>query len=51
MRDLTTLRSKANLDGYELFLRQLLESNVSVPTAGTVRIGFETLEGVSDLSW
>ena len=42
--DLTTLKSKANLDGYELFLRQLLETNLSISTAGTVRINFETVE-------
>lgn len=45
--DLATLKSKANLDGYELFLRQLLESNVSVSTAGTVRIRFDKLEDVT----
>jgi hypothetical protein len=45
--DVATLKSRANIDGYELFLRQLLESNVSIPTAGTVRINFETLQGVS----
>ena len=43
--DLSTLRSKANVDDYELFLRQLLETNLSVPTAGTVRVTFETLHG------
>lgn len=44
--DLSTLRNKANVDGYELFLRQLLETSLSVSTAGTVRITFETLHGV-----
>ncbi len=38
--DLATLKQKPDLDGYELFLRQLLEANLSVPTAGTVRIEF-----------
>lgn len=44
--DLSTLRNKANVDGYELFLRQLLESGLSVPTAGTVRIAFERVNDV-----
>lgn len=38
--DLATLKQKPDLDGYELFLRQLLESNLSVPTAATVRVDF-----------
>jgi hypothetical protein len=42
--DLKTLGSKPNLDGYELFLRNLLERELSIPTAGTVRISFEHLE-------
>lgn len=33
--------SKGNPDGYELFLRQLLDTNLSVPTAMTVKIRFE----------
>jgi hypothetical protein len=41
--DLATLGSKANVDGYELFLRQLLETGLSVPTAATVRIRFEPI--------
>lgn len=43
--DLATLGSKANVDGYELFLRQLLETGLSVPTAATVRIAFESIGG------
>jgi hypothetical protein len=43
--DFSTLGSKNNPDGYELFLRQLLDANLSVSTAGTVRIRFETLGG------
>lgn len=39
--DLATLGSKANVDGFELFLRQLLDTNLSVPTAQTVRIRFD----------
>ena len=38
--DMATLR-KPNRDGYELFLRQHLDVNLSVPTAGIVSIGFE----------
>jgi hypothetical protein len=41
--DLKTLGSKANLDGYELFLRQLLDTGLSVSTASTVRIRFPTV--------
>lgn len=43
--DLQTLGSKADKDGYELFLRQLLERSLSVPTAGIVHIGFERIGG------
>ena len=42
--DLQTLR-KGNSDGYELFLRQLLDDSLSVPTAGIVRISFESVAG------
>ncbi len=42
-QDVATLGSKANIDGYELFLRQLLETGLSVSTAGTVRISFEPI--------
>ncbi|WP_370500599.1 DUF262 domain-containing protein [Mycolicibacterium sp. jd] len=40
--DFDTLGSKGNVDGYELFLRQLLDANLTVATAATVRISFET---------
>ncbi|AXV04992.1 hypothetical protein DVS28_a0285 [Euzebya pacifica] len=43
--DMQTLGSKANRDGYELFLRQVLDANLSVHTAATVRIHFEEAEG------
>ncbi len=39
--DMGTLGSKANRDGYELFLRQHLDNTLSIPTAGIVRITFE----------
>jgi hypothetical protein len=38
--DFATFGSKQNADGYELFLRQLLDDNLSAPTASTVRIRF-----------
>ena len=44
-QDLQTLGAKANLDGYELFLRQLLDSGLNVTTAGTVRIRFPEVDG------
>lgn len=44
--DLATLASKSNRDGYELFLRQLLDANLSVQTAGTVKIRFESVGGL-----
>lgn len=43
--DLGTLGKKQDLDGFELFLRQLLDNALSVPTAGKVRIRFESSEG------
>ena len=43
--DLRTLGSKGNPDGYELFLRQLLDNALSAPTAATVRIHFEPYAG------
>ena len=46
LADMQTLGRKANRDGYELFLRQLLDNDLSVPTAGTVHIGFETIDGM-----
>ena len=42
--DVQTLGSKGSRDGYELFLRQLLDNSLSVPTAGIVRIDFETVD-------
>ena len=39
--DFKTLGGKGTVDGYELFLRQLLDTNLSVNTAATVRIRFE----------
>ena len=44
--DMSTLGSKANVDGYELFLRQHLDNNLSIQTAGVVRIQFEKLDGL-----
>jgi hypothetical protein len=43
--DYTTLGSKPNADGFELFLRQKLDSELSVPTAGIVKIRFEPVGG------
>ncbi|MCV7042826.1 hypothetical protein BST36_25730 [Mycolicibacterium moriokaense] len=43
--DFQTLGSKGNADGYELFLRQLLDNGLSVPSAMTVRIRFENARG------
>ena len=42
--DIASLGSKSNLDGFELFLRDLLDANLSATTAGTVRTSFETLD-------
>lgn len=42
--DMRTL-GQPNADAYERFLRQLLDRSLSVPTAGTVQIGFERVEG------
>ena len=39
--DMASLRSRATPDGYELFLRQLIDSQLSIPSAGVVRIEFE----------
>ncbi|MER7014281.1 DUF262 domain-containing protein [Saccharopolyspora sp. NPDC000359] len=41
--DMATL-GKANEDAYELFLRQVLDSNLSSPTAATVRINFHRVQ-------
>ena len=38
--DLSTLGTKANRDGFELFLRQLLDTSLSTTTAATVGIRF-----------
>ncbi|KAB1928602.1 DUF262 domain-containing protein [Micromonospora noduli] len=38
--DFSTLGTQQNTDGYELFLRQLLDDSLSTPTATTVRIRF-----------
>lgn len=43
--DMRTLGNKGNPDGYELFLRQLLDNSLSAPTAATVRIQFEAHAG------
>ena len=43
--DLQTLGRKGNKDGYELFLRQLLDDSLSVPTAGIVHVSFESVTG------
>lgn len=40
--DLATLPSKPDLDGFELWLRQHLDTNLSIPTAALVRIAFES---------
>lgn len=42
--DLATLTKKRDTDGYELMLRELLEVNLSTPTAATVRIEFPTAD-------
>ncbi len=44
--DMATLGDKASRDGYELFLRQRLDSDLSIPTAGIIKIGFERASGV-----
>jgi hypothetical protein len=44
-RDLRTLGAKSNADGYELHLRQLLDTSLSVVTAQTVRIRFHDWQG------
>ena len=44
--DVQTLRTKPNLDGYELFLRTCLDNNLSLPTAGIVRMRFEQQQGL-----
>jgi hypothetical protein len=41
--DYSTLGSKANADGFELFMRQLLETSLSITTAGIVKVRFEAV--------
>lgn len=43
--DMKTLRARGHRDGYQLFLRQCLDDNLSLPTAGIVRIRFEQVAG------
>jgi predicted HTH transcriptional regulator len=43
--DWQSLGNKGNRDGYERYLRQLLDNSLSVQTAGVVRIHFETIDG------
>ncbi len=43
--DYATLGPKGNRDGFELWLRQTLDANLSVPTVGVVRIGFHQRDG------
>jgi hypothetical protein len=43
--DMQSLGSKGNRDGFELYLRQLLDNSLSTPTAVTTRIRFEAMDG------
>lgn len=43
--DYATLGKKQDRDGYELFLRQLLDTSLSIGTAGRVGIKFEAING------
>jgi hypothetical protein len=43
--DFKTLGQKGTRDGYELYLRQLLDNGLSIQTAGLLRIRFETFQG------
>lgn len=43
--DMGTLGDMASPDGYELFLRQRLDNDLSIPTAGVVKIRFERVHG------
>ena len=45
--DLKTFGAKADLDAYELFLRQHLDNSLSIQTAGIVNIRFESVDGVT----
>jgi hypothetical protein len=40
--DFRSLGPKGNRDGYELYLRQLVDNGLSIPTAGLLRIRFDT---------
>jgi hypothetical protein len=42
--DWQSLGSKGNRDGYERYLRQLLDNSLSIQTAGVVRIRFESVD-------
>jgi hypothetical protein len=44
VQDLSTFGVNANRDRYELFLRQLIDTNLSVQTAGVVKIRFEAVD-------
>jgi hypothetical protein len=44
--DYATLGSKGNRDGYELFLSQLFETNLSGAAGTLVRVQFEVVNGV-----
>lgn len=43
--DFRTLGSKGSRDGFELYLRQAMDNNLSVQTANIVRISFDSLDG------
>lgn len=43
--DFATLGSKGNRDGYELFVTQLLETNLSGTVGRLVQVSFETIDG------
>ncbi len=43
--DFRSLGDKGSKDGYELYLRQLLDNALSIQTAGLARIRFEPFEG------
>lgn len=43
--DYTTLGKKQDRDGFELFLRQLLDDKLSVPTAGVVNVAIHSIAG------
>ncbi len=45
--DLNTFSNRPNLDSYELFLHQLLDTNLSISTAGIVRVEFEQVSNES----